>query len=758
MKSFTINGFVKKLLSILLSIALIFSFLPSLGNTKQVQAEEAQTAVQQGDVKSEEELLEQADGVPVSPEDEQGNLFSGGIHRLFDRSDINYKNNANNGTTKNGTLSSTLPSQVDLRNFNGQNRVRSVKNQASTGGCWSFAANAVSETSIATSLNAAAQTDYSTFQTHYFVYDSLSSNTAQLKGSEVSQAGEGIKWASDALKKEYLLMCGGTTYHASSVFMQGVGPANATEIPFADTSGELTTTLTPDNRRSCLAHLSKWSYLGSLITTKLDASGNTTYDSTDEAVLNNAKTELANGNPIELTYCGDNRSSWWVQYYINTDTYAQYTYEYQSPNHAVCVVGYDDNYSKDNFISGHQPDRDGAFIVKNSWGSGWGNSGYFYLSYWDQSITDLTTYVYDTSNYDGSNIDVDKEEVIDQYDYMAADDIYKPGSQTGIAEWYSNVFTASKNQSLHSIGTYYCSNGQNLSYKVYKLKSNATSPSDVEGTLATPAAQGTYSNPYEGYVSIDLATPVELKKGDKYAIWISQKDDDGDYCAPQTMAWASGDDLSNNTHVYDVNAVVNTGESFFRASGSSTWTGFSTEQIGQYVFDNYCVKGYSTVKPYEVNFYSNGYLYSNRQAYDGETVTLPYANPDKTGYWFAGWYKDEACTQTWNSSSAITEDTNLYAKFNPNVYYVWFYDGYTTFDTQQIEYNSYATEPDPAPTKAGYHFLMDGIPKMVRLMAIGGLSSNAAALPSEKQNLSTLNGATLLRRTLSHSKIGMVQL
>ena len=46
---------------------------------------------------------------------------------------------------------------------------------------------------------------------------------------------------------------------------------------------------------------------------------------------------------------------------------------------------------------------------------------------------------------------------------------------------------------------------------------------------------------------------------------------------------------------------------------------------------------------------------------------------------------------------------------------------------------------------------------LVHILALS-LSSNAAALPSEKQNLSTLNGATLLRRTLSHSKIGMVQL
>lgn len=37
------------------------------------------------------------------------------------------------------------------------------------------------------------------------------------------------------------------------------------------------------------------------------------------------------------------------------------------PNHAVTIIGWDDNYSKDNFVS--KPERDGAWIVKNSYGT-----------------------------------------------------------------------------------------------------------------------------------------------------------------------------------------------------------------------------------------------------------------------------------------------------------------------------------------------------------------------------------------------------
>lgn len=39
-------------------------------------------------------------------------------------------------------------------------------------------------------------------------------------------------------------------------------------------------------------------------------------------------------------------------------------------DHEVIIVGWDDNYSKDNFIEGNRPENNGAWIIKNSWGTG----------------------------------------------------------------------------------------------------------------------------------------------------------------------------------------------------------------------------------------------------------------------------------------------------------------------------------------------------------------------------------------------------
>lgn len=52
--------------------------------------------------------------------------------------------------------------------------------------------------------------------------------------------------------------------------------------------------------------------------------------------------------------------------------------------HDVVVVGWDDNFPKENFTI--QPEGDGAFICKNSWGEEFGDDGYFYVSYYDTKI------------------------------------------------------------------------------------------------------------------------------------------------------------------------------------------------------------------------------------------------------------------------------------------------------------------------------------------------------------------------------------
>ena len=93
-----------------------------------------------------------------------------------------------------------------------------------------------------------------------------------------------------------------------------------------------------------------------------------------------------------------------ADYYDDYYSYTNNSYyypEFNYMNHAVMLVGWDDNFSSSRFIGG-TPEGNGAWLVRNSWGlSDYGFSGYFWISYYDKSLYD-TVLAMDaqTSRYD----------------------------------------------------------------------------------------------------------------------------------------------------------------------------------------------------------------------------------------------------------------------------------------------------------------------------------------------------------------------
>ena len=90
----------------------------------------------------------------------------------------------------------------------------------------------------------------------------------------------------------------------------------------------------------------------------------------------------------------------------DTDTNTLYSSpdDFYFIDHAISIVGWDDNYSKENFPEDNRPKKDGAYIALNSWGESFGDNGYFYISYEDQNVEYAMSGIVSTSYKDAYKI------------------------------------------------------------------------------------------------------------------------------------------------------------------------------------------------------------------------------------------------------------------------------------------------------------------------------------------------------------------
>ena len=200
--------------------------------------------------------------------------------------------------------------------------------------------------------------------------------------------------------------------------------------------------------------------------------------------------------------------------FVGTDPviYAQYTFEKASANHAVTVVGWDDSFSADNWPEDRRPPADGAWIVKNSWGTDWGNEGYFMLSYYDKSLCSVGTFEYVT---DESNLKMDHID-IKEYDNMPAEII--SSTLFDVPVYAANVFTMDSDSVLEYVSALTGDLNTTVTASIYLLDQDAAAPTD--GVLLGKA---TRTFRYAGYHRLALDNNLLIPNGSRISIVVSER-------------------------------------------------------------------------------------------------------------------------------------------------------------------------------------------------------------------------------------------
>lgn len=232
----------------------------------------------------------------------------------------------------------------------------------------------------------------------------------------------------------------------------------------------------------------------------------------------------------------------------------------EKPNHDVVIIGWDDNFSREYFQANLE--GDGAFICQNSWGSGFGDDGIFYVSYYDTNIG-IHNLVY-------TGI-----EDIENYDSLYQSDLCGWVGQMGYNKesvYGANVYTAQSDEEVAAAAFY--TTGKDTSYKVYVV-SEFTDEDSLNSRVLV--AQGQFAN--AGYHTVRFEQPVHVAQGRKFAVavWLSTPNE----VRPMAIEYAA-DELTQEVDLSD-------GEGYVSAQGTS-WAG--VEETSQC---NLCIKAYTNV-------------------------------------------------------------------------------------------------------------------------------------------------------------------
>lgn len=412
-----------------------------------------------------------------------------------------------------------LPNSYDLRDYG---LITPIRDQGGSGSCWAFSTIAAIESYLLKYENIS--------------YDFSENNMKNLMGI---YGLNGTDWAD-----------GGNYYMSLAYLLRWSGPVNEIDDPFSDWDTSSPTKL----------NLTKHIQDVLFIPVRLGYKD-----------LNQIKYAILTYGALYTTMQADDSFQYEPDYYHDI---------IENANHAITLIGWDDNYSADNFAV--RPPGDGAFIIKNSWGTDHGHDGYWYISYYDKAFAGFgletlsamaIVNVENATNYKN----------IYQYDILG--NTFESIGFNSNTAWLANQFLAKNNNPLTAFGLYTYGDSEYL----VNITVNGISKCIQEGVVKGA-----------GYHTIKLDEYVELAKNDIFKIAVKLTTPDSFYPIA----------IESKRESYSSGASANPNESFISIDGIN-WIdlvdyknlyedGLKVIKFYQYAHDydlkeaNVCLKAYTS--------------------------------------------------------------------------------------------------------------------------------------------------------------------
>ena len=412
-----------------------------------------------------------------------------------------------------------------------QEHYPATRNQSPYGSCWAHSAMSLAEFYLIKHGMAGKNIDLSELHLAYWCYTDGAPSVAGDTGDSVSVASSGNK-----------LDNGGNVSTAAQSLFHQRGFASESTAPYSDAQ-----------------RIAKGGSLDA------DTEFEDVYYLKNAYAVNMQNRDLVKGAILENGAVGT--AIYAFTGYYKDATNAYYGSKANSTNHAITIVGWDDDFPASDFkpCNDKLPEHDGAWLVRNSWSTKAEASyeSYFWLAYEDASISNLawsyevtTTFPYDNHYY---------------YDGAVHFYAFRKGAVC------ANMYTvAGKEEAvkerLEAVTFEVAAAGTQPSGYTIQIYRNVKGDTPTSGTLVEEAVT-TGEIAFRGEYTIPLKEPVLLKQGERFAVVVTL--DSSDYAITQERAISEGRFGSTTTKVGS-----EPGQSCYSSNGTK-W--ISTGTGGNYV-------------------------------------------------------------------------------------------------------------------------------------------------------------------------------